>query len=476
MQATQIDSTEQLRALYDTMFGRTTPEAVARLISEISPDAFGALTVTRKRRSKKAVVAVETDWYANYMSQMPTDFNPVSSLVKPANVLATLLGLDPITEEQGRDPEVIRTLTHAGRQATHMSDGRWSFKNDRMDRAGRKTTAAGELSRRRYNKLFRLIARLDQYSIELWHQNRMFNLGRFAKTGFASRISWEVFSADVPTACFVAYYTANLGRRSMFTNGKQARAFDKKAEILFNRIEPKAGPQWFAVGAVLPRQDVLQRLTETDRYRLLEWTQDTMQQAGAALKEAAEKNDVNRATMIVKAGNDSSTWNAAAGAWNRARDFWIALMVSMNAASTFEEFLPGKVMRLMAADVAYWHQATGGKLDDNTHVWSLLPAPWEVLDGTKACGLAEVEEACRRAKVNPQKTGWSDAREWKKADTWRPTLDSVHGIGIASPELATFLRRVGVFSGKGLKAMDIDEVIVAAQAWEENVVRIEATV
>ena len=41
----------------------------------------------------------------------------------------------------------------------------------------------------------------------------------------------------------------------------------------------------------------------------------------------------------------------------------------------------GKVLRLMAADVAAWHRLAGGGLDPDTQVWNDLPLPWEVISG-----------------------------------------------------------------------------------------------
>jgi hypothetical protein len=34
---------------------------------------------------------------------------------------------------------------------------------------------------------------------------------------------------------------------------------------------------------------------------------------------------------------------------------------------------PGKVLRLMAADVAWWHRQSGGGLHQDTAVWKELP-------------------------------------------------------------------------------------------------------
>jgi hypothetical protein len=88
-----------------------------------------------------------------------------------------------------------------------------------------------------------------------------------------------------------------------------------------------------------------------------------------------QNNDIDRQTMIVKRGNDSSTWNHAAGAWNKARDQWMQLIYALGLDSILDEICFGKVLRLMAADVAAWHFQSGGKLDPNTLVWSQLPLP-----------------------------------------------------------------------------------------------------
>jgi hypothetical protein len=468
MTTTQTDT---LRTLYGTLSGRTTPEVVNALIADL-----GVLPKPRRRKkAKDGEFDLET-YYDQYYSKMPTGFEPVASLARSANVLATLIGVREITEDEGRDPDKIQTLIRRGRSTIHAYEEQLSFKHERLNREGRYQSGFGEMSRRRYNKIYRLLQRLDIYVNDLVQQNLMFEMGRFAKTGFASRIPWELFSADPATAAFVAYYTANLGRRSLFTAGKQARALDTRSNQMLKQLLNREETQWCAVAAVLPRGDILARLSNDERCVLLDWTRKVLDDAAEGLRVAAEKNDIDRETMTVNRGNDSSTWNALAGGWNRARDFWLSLIFSLGAGFAFQEFLPGKVMRLMAADVVAWHHMIGGKADDNTLVWAALPAPWEVLRGEARCGLAEVEAACAAAGVNPEKSGWTAPRAWTQIDTWRPTPETVHGVTVGHPELAAFLRRVGVFSGKGLKAMTEEESETARQGWEDHVVRIEVPV
>jgi hypothetical protein len=152
--------------------------------------------------------------------------------------------------------------------------------------------------------------------------------------------------------------------------------------------------------------------------------------------------------MIVRKGNDSSTWNALAGAWNKGRDYWLALMQSLGHDMAFERFMPGKVLRLMAADVAHWHQTSGSDLHGDTAVWAALPKPWDVMDGVAACTRAQIAQVCQINAVDPEKTGWTSARPRTTIDTWMPTPELVHGVTVNHPELAYWLRKVGVFSGQ----------------------------
>ena len=335
-----------------------------------------------------------------------------------------------------------------------MVEGQTDFQAHRLPRQERRAHAL-ELSRRRSNELFRLIGWLEQYADDLERQQTLFRLGRVAKTSFAGDLPWAEFAADLDTACFVAYMTANLGRRSAFTNGPQARAFDDIAAMLFRRCAERAPgsppANWFAIAHVFPRRDVLDGLADEQRLHLLGRALGVLRDASVLLRWTWEQSDINLQTMIVRRGNDSSTWNMLAGAWNRARDYWIALLQAMGHDATFDLFLPGKVMRLMAADVAVWHRLTDGDLHGDTAVWAELPKPWEVLSGEATCTRELVEQTCRRYGLDPERSGWTAARPRTAVAAWTPTFDMVHGIAVADPELATLLRRIGVFSGKSLR-------------------------
>jgi hypothetical protein len=155
--------------------------------------------------------------------------------------------------------------------------------------------------------------------------------------------------------------------------------------------------------------------------------------------------------MVVRRGDDSSTWNTVAQAYNAARAGWLACLQSMGALALLDAACPGKVMRLMAADLAWWHQQSGGDLDPNTKVWSSLPLPWEVLSGRVACTRADVEQACADAGLDPADSGWTASPAKHRVVVFEPTPELVHGVTIADPVWASLLRRAGVFSGKRVK-------------------------
>jgi len=181
------------------------------------------------------------------------------------------------------------------------------------------------------------------------------------------------------------------------------------------------------------------------------WT-TTLQEIAKLLDELWKENDINRETMIVKRGNDSTTWNNTAGAWNKARDNWMNLIYSLGLDYILDEVCFGKVLRLMAADVVAWHHLTGGKLDPNTNIWNKLPLPWEVFQAKENCNKDLVITYCKEAEVDPEKSGWIAPRVHGVAE-FKPTPELVHGVMISNPFLATVLKRHKYFSGKNAKPL-----------------------
>lgn len=421
--------------------GRDRPEDVAAYLLEtlegrLLPDEATILQKAARGRS----------W-----SSMPAEFcRPVNTLDRQLTVGC---GLFPAVElpDKNEPDEMLAYIDQAGATIKRKL-GDSDFKHNRLDRDGRKLAGFGNLSRRQYNKRFRLLAHMEKKANKVGREWTKANLAQFAKSRMACKLSRNDFERDVDTAAFVAYMTATLNRRSLFTNKSQVNAYDNVADMLLKRLRGNRTTNWFAVAHVLPDAEIIARLNQKQKGQLLGLWRAALESAAQILKEVNAACTINRQTMVVKRGNDSSTWNAAAGAWNKARDGYIAVLTALDMDEVLEWQCLGKVPRLMAGDVTAWHCMSG---DDVSHpdvkVWASLPAPWEVLSGETTCTRQAVEAACRRHGVDPEKTGWTAPRSGRQAGSFTPTPELVHGVAVSSPGLASLLKKAGWFSGKSAK-------------------------
>lgn len=359
------------------------------------------------------------------------------------------------------DLEELDTFVTAFGALIGKTRGEMSFYNDRLSR-GERVEQGLTISRRRYNKLFRLAVRLEDRLARLKGSIVHHDLVLVAKSGLVADIAREHLDGKPWTASFTAYYAARMKLRSEFTISGQQRPFDKLSEALLEGCAQHEDANWFAIAHVFPREDVLARLTDAQKGALLGRWFGQLTRIAALLQAAHARSAIDLENMIVKRGDDSSTWNTFAGAWNRARDHWIALVTALQMERTFEALLPGKVMRLMAADVAYWHRATGGGVHPDTYVWRDLPKPWLVLAGDEVCNRHMIEAACARHGVDPQKSGWSAPKARTTAVEFRPTPELVHGVTVHNPYYAGFLKRLGAFSGKPLKLEHLRDIVGSA--------------
>ena len=239
----------------------------------------------------------------------------------------------------------------------------------------------------------------------------------------------------------------------MFTLAARENPVDRLALGLLDVAMAGHRPDWEMLAWVYPRPAVLARLTSRQLGALLGDWHAVMAGTAAELERAWPGDEnVNRMTMIVRRGMDSSTWNIMAQAYNAARAAWLGCVAASGALPLLEPACPGKVMRLMAADLAWWHQASGGDVDPNTAVWARLPLPWQVLAGTHRCTAADVRAACAGACLDPlPAAGWPRCRTAPRRSSRRPRTWCT-----ASPCPTRFwaavLRRGGAFSGKTIKA------------------------
>jgi hypothetical protein len=438
---------DPLRELHRSLDRRRRPEDIAQLVAEV---LAGRLTWSEQRtlrRASRGAAKNAPGWY----SSMSEDFARPVGIERQRKVAEQLFSrTPPLAVDRCSDPVAIREyLTEAEREIAKPF-GRNDFKADRLNRTARE--AAGiEISKRQYNKRFRLAARIERKRLRLLRELKKRSFTLLSKSRLASRLSWEEFGGDLDTACFIAYLTARCNLRSVFTIRGQERPYDEIAEMLMQRCRQNPAANWWAIAHAWPDQEVLCRLSDARKGELLGRWFAILQSLAEFLREVWEANEFDARTMIVRRGNDSSTWNNTAGAWNKARDSWFALLTALNMEDVIERMCPGKVLRLMAADVAAWHRSVGNTLETDTLVWQALPFPWEVLSGQAECRRDTVEAVCRKLGIDANKKGWIAPRTGGVVQPFRPTPELVHGVSVGHPELARVLKKLGFFSGKGLK-------------------------
>jgi hypothetical protein len=446
-----------LRELHQSLDERWRPEDVAQRIADLLK-----LSPAEQRTLGKAVEAGKS----NFWFTMSKDFQRPVDMSRQLQVAEELFGrpFKFAADDVVRINEwVKKTELLIGKQF-----GRNDFKHDRLPCKERKK-AGIDISRRQYNKRFRFAVRLERKARTLQREQFKRSLALASKNRLAARITWNDFSSDINSASFIAYYVARCNLRSLFTNNSQTRPYDEICDALMQRCNSSESSNWWAIAHVLPTSDVLYHLDDEQKGVLLAEYFNLMSEVAQFLKELWESSDLSE-DMVVRRGNDSTTWNVSAGAWNKLRDGWFGLMYDLGMLNAVEQMCPGKALRLMAADVVWWHRQSGNDLHQDTTVWKELPRPWDVMSGEVACPKALVDEICLRHGLDPEKSGWSAPQPGRIIDKFTPTPELVHGVVVASPILAAIFRKAGVFSGnKAIRAFPISTVNeIRARHWTQQ--------
>lgn len=430
--------------LFRSLNARKRPEDVAELVSEV---LCGELSQSESATLAKATLTSQkqmTYWY----SSMLQEFQKPVGMRKQVRKSEELFDVSSrLSSAKCTEPSVLDPYLHSLSEQLNRQVGS-DFKQ-RLNREER--LAAGmDISKRRYNKLYRVLGRMEAKLATLVRELKKVEFTKIGKSSLASKLDWLSFSSDVNTGCFIAYYTARCNLRSEFTIGGQERPFDEVAEMLLARcIEGQAN--FWAIAHVYPEPAILTHLSDEEKGMLLAAWYEILVDVAAILREVWEKSNIAKETMIVRLGNDSSTWNQIANAWNKARRSWIGILYALGMESVLDAICPGKVLRLMAGDVSAWHSMSGGGLDPDTRVWNTVPLPWEVLEGERRCTRETIVWACREFGVSAKDRGWISPPPTRKAVPFRRTPELVHGVAVGSPALASVLRKAGWFSGKAAK-------------------------
>jgi len=450
----------QLEKLYASLKLRQRPEDVAEIILEVLKNDMSSVERKILNRVAKGALKRKTLGYTS-MSQ---EFSEAVGAKQQINTAIEIFNLKNVDKLDGNNIEEIKDFLNQTSHLIFKDVGKNNFVADRLNKVERKELGL-DLSKRAYNKKWRLLKRLEN-KLEI----KKVEFQKIAKHGLVHHLEFEEFAKDLDTACFIAYYNSRCNLRSVFTNKSQVRPFDEICDLLFKRclgqqrvsnglfrrnkmVAKKANANWYAISYIYTSQNVLQNLSDHEKGILLgKWT-SVIQEIAKLLGTIWEKNHINRKTMIVKRGDDSTTWNNTAGAWNKARDQWMNLIYALGLDFILEEVCFGKVMRLMAADVVAWHKYSGGNLDPNTFVWNKLPLPWEVFKANKKCTKAMVVKYCKAAGIDAEKSGWIAPKK-HGIEKYKPTPELVHGVEVSNPFLATVLKKNKYFSGKNAIAFD----------------------
>lgn len=441
-----------LQELHETVSMRRRPEDVAAMVLPVLRDRLLLQERTRiaaaARHSRRGLGA----------TSMMEDFARPTGMQSQVNAASRdfLFGQVASPNAQQCDDFVaMQSFTRDCGLTIFKDFGANDFAKGRLTSAQRRERGM-ELSRRKYNRLFRFAARLEEKVEKLEHSWKKYECVRLGKTKLLTRLSFDDFASDLPTACFLAYFAARCNLRTRFTIEGQTKPFDEICQVLFDVCQRSQTANWWAMAHLWPDNRVLEHLGDEQKGRLLGMFFHELQSVSELLRKTWDVSNINRETMVVRRGNDSSTWNAAAVAWNRARDGWISLLHSMHADALLDAICPGKVLVLVAGDLAWMHAAYGKGLHPDTKVWNELPLPWQVLSGEVKCSRADVETVCARHEVDAARSGWTAPRPRAQAVAFVPTPELVHGVEVGDPHFAKLLREMGVFSGKKLKGQAAD--------------------
>lgn len=438
--------------LHTGLSGRARPEDVAETIRSLD------IGLDRATRTQLESVAKWSLARRGYWTSMNDDFEQPQAATRQTAALTRLFALGPAGIDAG-DPDELAALIATCAEALRMDLGHTDFLHDRLNREDRERLGLGDLSRRQYNKRFRAIVRAIERRDALVRALKRRRMTIIAHAGFVADIPFERAAADPAALAFVAYFSARRKLRREFSLSGRENPMDTLAADLLAHLESRPDTDWEMVALARPHPDVLGHLDAQTQGRLLGMHYQVMRETAQALEELWDENDIDRRRMIVRAGNDSSSWNTAAGAFNAARAGWVNLLAATRSLELLDVACPGKALRLMAADLVFWHRSSDGDLDPDTRIWGALALPWEVIDGRVTQTRADVERVCRRAGRRPITTGWTGPRAHGPLADFRPTPELVHGIEIADPAWALLLRRAGAFSGSPLREDMASDVV-----------------
>lgn len=197
-----------LRELHATLALRKRPEDVAQLIQDLYVAHGTDLDpATEAALAKAAEHSMRNLWHG-YTSMLEDFAKPVGAHRQLARAESLFASVAELPESAGDDPVQIEAVIRRAGEEIRRAYGQNDFGMDRLNRAERADAGLGEMSKRQYNKRFRLLRRMEAKLARLIHEQRRREVTMTGKGVLAQALPYELFAADTDTAAFIAYVTA----------------------------------------------------------------------------------------------------------------------------------------------------------------------------------------------------------------------------------------------------------------------------
>jgi hypothetical protein len=307
-----MNDEDRMQWLYASLDRRQRPEDVAdNILALLDLD----LTIKERACLQQAAKGSLRQNLVGYTSMLEEFAAPVGMDLQVAKALELFTTAYPLDLQLCDRPEAVEQfILHIGKEI-HKSFNSNNFQADRLNRQARSDLGM-DISKRRYNKLFRHLVRMETRLQKLIYQLKKLMFTKVGKSGLAQTIDRAEFARYRDTACFIAYYVARSNLRSEFTIYGQQRPYDEIADLLFQRCRNTAETNWWAIAHVYPTQEILGYLIDSQKGELLGRWYEILTEIATLLERVWDSSNIDRSTMIVRRGNDSSTWNSTATAWN----------------------------------------------------------------------------------------------------------------------------------------------------------------
>src|SRR5262245_5846206 len=191
-----------MRNLFETINMRRRPEDVAQMIVEI----LGPELTSKERcildRAARGSIKRSLMEFTSMMEDFARPIAPERQIRKAIELFTTAYTM---TTAECADAERVEAFICHISQEIHKTFGQSDFLHNRFNRFQRKS-AGLEISKRRYNKLFRHLAKLERKLKTYTREQKKSDFTRIGNSNLARRISWEEFSLDKNSGCFIAYY------------------------------------------------------------------------------------------------------------------------------------------------------------------------------------------------------------------------------------------------------------------------------